>query len=279
MNRIGVHHARADADRPAESSARDDEAHSRARRMTATVSRQRGGWHMVIAAEWGTGQVFWSFLWFFLFFIWIWLLITVFADIFRSDDLVGLGQGAVVDLHHRRALPRRVRVPHRPRPQDGRARDRPGRKPSRMRSANRSSRRRPRRPRSWRSWTTCGPVASSTTPSSPASRPRRCPDPSPRSAVERRAPPPVPWGGVPAQPAGRVGSEPEMAIRRYLRRRSAATRGARFPPRRAASRSRRSSGGTHGCGARRTRRRTSRAAAPVDRSVRSAPRRRTGAGA
>jgi hypothetical protein len=31
-------------------------------------------------------------LWFFLFFIWIWLLITVFADIFRSDDLSGWGK-------------------------------------------------------------------------------------------------------------------------------------------------------------------------------------------
>jgi hypothetical protein len=28
-------------------------------------------------------------LWFFLFFIWIWLLIVVFADIFRSRDLSG----------------------------------------------------------------------------------------------------------------------------------------------------------------------------------------------
>jgi ABC-type multidrug transport system fused ATPase/permease subunit len=41
------------------------------------------------AAEFGTGQVFWSFLWFFLFFIWIWLLIVVFSDIFRSHDLSG----------------------------------------------------------------------------------------------------------------------------------------------------------------------------------------------
>jgi Phospholipase_D-nuclease N-terminal len=47
---------------------------------------------MVIAAEWGTGQVFWSMLWFFLFFIWIWLLITVFADIFRSQDLSGVAK-------------------------------------------------------------------------------------------------------------------------------------------------------------------------------------------
>jgi len=42
-----------------------------------------------VAAEWGTGQVFLSFLWFFLFFIWIWLLIVVFSDIFRSHDLSG----------------------------------------------------------------------------------------------------------------------------------------------------------------------------------------------
>ena len=44
---------------------------------------------MPAAAEFGTGQVFWSFLWFFLFFIWIWLLIVVFSDIFRSHDLSG----------------------------------------------------------------------------------------------------------------------------------------------------------------------------------------------
>jgi hypothetical protein len=46
----------------------------------------------MLAAEFGTGQVFWSMLWFFLFFIWIWLLITVFADIFRSPDLSGGGK-------------------------------------------------------------------------------------------------------------------------------------------------------------------------------------------
>ena len=40
-------------------------------------------------AAFGTGQVFWSMLWFFLFFIWIWLLIMVFGDIFRSHDLGG----------------------------------------------------------------------------------------------------------------------------------------------------------------------------------------------
>ena len=40
-------------------------------------------------AEFGTGQVFWSMLWFFLFFIWIYILIVVFSDIFRSHDLSG----------------------------------------------------------------------------------------------------------------------------------------------------------------------------------------------
>jgi Short C-terminal domain/Phospholipase_D-nuclease N-terminal len=47
---------------------------------------------MVAAAEFGTGQVLWSMLWFFLFFIWIWLLIGVFSDIFRSRDLSGWGK-------------------------------------------------------------------------------------------------------------------------------------------------------------------------------------------
>src|SRR5262245_3871380 len=46
----------------------------------------------MILAEFGTGQVFWSMLWFFLFFIWIWLLISIFGDIFRSDYLSGWGK-------------------------------------------------------------------------------------------------------------------------------------------------------------------------------------------
>ena len=47
---------------------------------------------MLLAAEFGTGEVFWSFLWFFMFFIWLWLLIIVFSDIFRSPDLSGWGK-------------------------------------------------------------------------------------------------------------------------------------------------------------------------------------------
>jgi hypothetical protein len=34
--------------------------------------------------------VFWTMLWFFLFFIWIWLLITIFADIFRNHEMSGV---------------------------------------------------------------------------------------------------------------------------------------------------------------------------------------------
>ena len=44
---------------------------------------------MTLASDFGTGQVFLSMLWFFLFFIWIWLLIVVFSDLFRSHDLSG----------------------------------------------------------------------------------------------------------------------------------------------------------------------------------------------
>jgi hypothetical protein len=43
--------------------------------------------------SWGNGQVLESLLWFTLFFIWIWLLIIVFSDIFRSHDLGGWAKG------------------------------------------------------------------------------------------------------------------------------------------------------------------------------------------
>jgi len=36
--------------------------------------------------------VFWSMLWFFLFIVWIWLLIVIFADIFRSHDIGGFAK-------------------------------------------------------------------------------------------------------------------------------------------------------------------------------------------
>ncbi len=39
-------------------------------------------------------DLFWAMLWFFLLFAWIWLLISVFIDIFRSDDMGGWGKAA-----------------------------------------------------------------------------------------------------------------------------------------------------------------------------------------
>jgi hypothetical protein len=46
----------------------------------------------VTLANFGTGQVFLSMMYFFLFFIWVWLLIVVFSDIFRSHDLGGFAK-------------------------------------------------------------------------------------------------------------------------------------------------------------------------------------------
>lgn len=47
---------------------------------------------MFIASEFGTGQVLWSLVWFFLFVLWMFLLVTAFFDIFRSHDLSGWGK-------------------------------------------------------------------------------------------------------------------------------------------------------------------------------------------
>ncbi len=43
----------------------------------------------MFASTFGSGQVLWSMLWFFMFVIWIWVLFALFGDIFRSDDLSG----------------------------------------------------------------------------------------------------------------------------------------------------------------------------------------------
>ena len=47
---------------------------------------------MIIVWEYSLGDVFLWMLWFTLFMIWIWLLIAVFTDIFRSEDLGGWGK-------------------------------------------------------------------------------------------------------------------------------------------------------------------------------------------
>lgn len=46
----------------------------------------------MLAYTFGSGELLWSMLWFFLFIIWIWVLIALFGDIFRSDDLSGVAK-------------------------------------------------------------------------------------------------------------------------------------------------------------------------------------------
>jgi hypothetical protein len=46
----------------------------------------------LVAYDYPLLDVFWTMLEIFLFFIWIWLLIIVFSDIFRSRDLGGLAK-------------------------------------------------------------------------------------------------------------------------------------------------------------------------------------------
>lgn len=41
-------------------------------------------------------DLFWTMLWLFLFFLWIWLLISLFGDIFRRDDISGWGKAGWV---------------------------------------------------------------------------------------------------------------------------------------------------------------------------------------
>jgi hypothetical protein len=47
---------------------------------------------MHLLAEIGNGDLLVDIFWIFLFIIWFWLLITIFGDIFRSDDLGGFGK-------------------------------------------------------------------------------------------------------------------------------------------------------------------------------------------
>jgi hypothetical protein len=44
---------------------------------------------MLLATSYPFLEVFWTILIFFAFFIWIWLLFTVFADVFRRGDISG----------------------------------------------------------------------------------------------------------------------------------------------------------------------------------------------
>ncbi len=46
----------------------------------------------MLATSYPLLEVFWTMLIFFAFFIWIWLLITVFMDVFRRQDIGGWGK-------------------------------------------------------------------------------------------------------------------------------------------------------------------------------------------
>ena len=48
----------------------------------------------MIATDYPLLEVFWTMLIFFFFIIWIWILITVFADIFRRSDIGGWAKAA-----------------------------------------------------------------------------------------------------------------------------------------------------------------------------------------
>ena len=159
----------------------------------------------MFAAEFGTGQVFWSFLWFFMFFIWLWLLIVVFGDIFRSDDLSGWGKalwsifiiivpylGVFVYLIARGGkMGARAAA-------DAQAQD------EAFKQYVRQTAERPRRapPTSWSGWPSCASRASSTTPSTPRPRPRSSPEPHRLSGT------PVRWGRVGALHVLAVGRHP-----------------------------------------------------------------------
>ena len=49
---------------------------------------------MLIATDYPLLEVFWTMLIFFAFFIWIWILFTVFADLFRRKDISGWAKTA-----------------------------------------------------------------------------------------------------------------------------------------------------------------------------------------
>ena len=48
----------------------------------------------MIAAAYPFLEVFWTMLIFFFFIVWLWILFTVFADVFRRRDLSGWGKAA-----------------------------------------------------------------------------------------------------------------------------------------------------------------------------------------
>jgi uncharacterized membrane protein len=52
----------------------------------------------LIATEWSFGSVLWVMIEFFFIFLLIWMFIAIFADIFRRNDLSGLGKAGWILL-------------------------------------------------------------------------------------------------------------------------------------------------------------------------------------
>ena len=63
-------------------------------------------------------NIFWTIFEFFLWIIWIWILIWIFIDIFRSHDLSGWAKAAVVPVRAVHPAYRRAGLPDRPRQLD-----------------------------------------------------------------------------------------------------------------------------------------------------------------
>ena len=68
----------------------------------------------MLAADYPFLDILWTMLIFFAWVIWFWLLITVFADIFRRHDIGGWHEDALDHLRDHVAVPRRLHLPHLP---------------------------------------------------------------------------------------------------------------------------------------------------------------------
>src|SRR3984957_21007650 len=62
------------------------------RRLWFLPVPEQGAPPIMLAYTYPLLNIFWTMLEFFLFFLWIWLLIIIFSDIFRSRDLGGLAK-------------------------------------------------------------------------------------------------------------------------------------------------------------------------------------------
>lgn len=49
---------------------------------------------MLVAAEFGVGEVLWAIFWFSVIAVWVMLVFTIFGDIIRNKDLSGVAKAA-----------------------------------------------------------------------------------------------------------------------------------------------------------------------------------------